>query len=294
MKPLCFILFLMTILISCNEDKKDPVVVTPDDPGDDIIQTMSLINQSVPDFGENFNISTAIELTFSENIDESSIIVNDEVTSLNTIVLEDSDGVSLPIEYIFGNETNHLFILPESVLNRGRSYKLTVWTTLTSVKGNMLDQTIVINFNTEERTPGQIYNFSGAAGVRWDTPEKHEATSYYEIAVSDQSRRQNGVDPNYTDPNNAYDNVLRCNKSDVVSEGVVIDEETGNSLYGYHCPLDIEFIGENKKYISIRTCYDQGCSAWGYEVTAYADHQEKIIQELTPLIFLDEGNTTCY
>lgn len=294
MKSIFILSLLALFLVSCNDDKKDPAVGTPDDPNDDIVQSMTLIDQSIPDYGKNFNISTAIELTFSENIDETSIIVNDEVASLNTIVLEDSEGVSLPIQYLFGNETNNLFILPEAPLNRGRSYRLTVWATLTSVNGNMLDHPININFETEERSPGQIFNFNGAAGVRWSTPEKHEATSHYEIAISDRSRKQNGVDPNYTDPNNAYDNVVRCEKADVVEEGIVIDDKTGQSFYGYHCPIEIEFMGESRKYISIRTCYEQGCSAWGYEVTAYADHQEKIIQELTPLIFLDEGNTTCY
>lgn len=289
-----FLLILCSFLILACNDKKDPSNGADNSGDDGIVQYMTLVDQSIEDHGEDFDVNTAIELTFSEKIDENSIIINDEVASLNTIVLEDADGNSLPIDYIFGNDTNHLYILPESVLNRGRSYRLTVWANLMSTNGNRLDNHITINFKTELRQPGQAYHFKGAAGIRWETPEKHEATSHYEIAISDSSRKKNGVDPNYTDPNNAYDNVLQCTKSDVVSEGIVFDEKTGKSFYGYHCPVEIDFAGEEKKYVSIRSCYGELCSSWGYEVTVYVDEQEKIIQELTPLIFLKENDTTCY
>lgn len=144
-KSLLFILLLSCIFIGQNSFAEG------DGSGGGNSDPLSLVSSSISNGATGVSLKPVIILTFSKNIVNMSVNVNNKTC----FTLQSGSGTSIPIEILFADDQidrekrNDATITPKANLAPGTSYTLVVSSALKSKSGVTMENDVKIPFTTE-------------------------------------------------------------------------------------------------------------------------------------------------
>lgn len=115
-------------------------------------EPLSLVASTIANGGENVSLKPEIKLTFSKNIVNMKVVDNNK----NCFSLATADGIAVPFtlhladDQIEFEKRNDAVIIPNSELNQGTTYIISISPTLQSKSGVTTGKEIKISFTTEK------------------------------------------------------------------------------------------------------------------------------------------------